>query len=213
MSHFVVYVFGDDVDDLLAPYSENLEVAPYIRYTKQQAIAEIRKEIEDYKNDTYAKFLEDPEGYKARYGHNESHIRYLEEDFPKRLNWTDEECFEEKSLWFDEDMIDEEGNLWSNYNPNSKWDWYVCGGRWDDELVTKEGGHTNEDYVSEINWDETLIPFAYVDPKGRWYDKGDMGWWGIVTNEKDQDKYTAEFKKFISKLPKDTTVTVVDCHI
>ena len=38
MSHFAVAVFTDgkkSIEELLAPYSENLEVAPYIYLTKQ----------------------------------------------------------------------------------------------------------------------------------------------------------------------------------
>lgn len=39
MSHFSVYVFTNedsdrDVDSLLAPYNEEIIVAPYIKYTK-----------------------------------------------------------------------------------------------------------------------------------------------------------------------------------
>ena len=70
MSHFTVYVFsshyGKDVEDLLAPYDENLEKSPYIKYTKEQAIAKVRKEIEDYKHDLYAEFIADPEAYKEK---------------------------------------------------------------------------------------------------------------------------------------------------
>ena len=65
MSHFAVAVFtepnGKTVDELLAPYDENIEMEPYIKYTKEEAIAAVRKEIEDYKNATYAEFIKDPE--------------------------------------------------------------------------------------------------------------------------------------------------------
>ena len=54
MSHFITLVFtkenGKSVEELLAPFDENIEYAPYVKYTREQAIAEIRKEIEDYKN-------------------------------------------------------------------------------------------------------------------------------------------------------------------
>ena len=63
MSHFITLVFtkenGKSVDELLAPFVENIEYAPYVVYTKEQAIAEIRKEIEDYKNGLYARYLSD----------------------------------------------------------------------------------------------------------------------------------------------------------
>ena len=214
MSHFVVYVFTEDkdVDTLLAPYNEDMVVAPYIEYTKEQAIAKKRKEIEDFKNDLYTKFLEDPEEYKKNCT-NEAHIKYLEEEFPKKLNWTDEECYEEIKQYYNENEIDEQGNLWSKYPPNAKWDWYTEGGRWNDCLITKEGTRTNEDYASEIDWNRTSAPFAFVDSYGRWYERGEMGWWGIVTNEKDKDEYDEMFNKFVKKLDEDTKVTVVDCHI
>lgn len=216
MSHFTVFVFtkkdGKDVEELLAGYDENIVYAPYIKYTKQQAIAEVKKEIEDYKNTKYAEYLMNPEAYEAAHD-NEAHIKYLKEEFPKKLNWTDEQCYQDKAQWYEEDMIDENGNIYSTYNPNSKWDWYTIGGRWTGGLVTKEGRETNSDYVSEIDWDKTNIPFAFITPNGIWHEKGEMGWWAIVTNEKEQDNWEEEFKKAIKKLDNNVLVTLVDCHI
>lgn len=217
MSHFTVYVFttpdGRSVDELLAPYDENLPTAPYIEYTRQGAIDIVRHEIKAYENGLYAKFLEDPEAYKKVYP-NPDHIKYLEEDFPKRLKWTDEECYQDKRCMYDDDYVDEEGNLYSTYNPNAKWDWYdEVGGRWQNCLVTKAGTQTNEDLVSEIDWDKTPVPFAVVDPIGRWIERGKMGWWAIVTDEMDKDKWKQQFRDFLSRLGDDITVTVVDCHI
>lgn len=216
MSHFTVYVFtkedGKDVEELLAGYDESIVYAPYIKYTKQQAIAEVRKEIEDYKNTRYAEYLMNPEAYEAAHD-NEAHIKYLKEEFPKKLNWTDEQCYQDKAQWYEEDMIDENGNIYSTYNPNSKWDWYIIGGRWTGGLVTKEGRETNSDYISEIDWNKTDIPFAFITPNGIWHERGEMGWWAIVTNEKEQDGWEAEFKKAIEKLDNDVLVTLVDCHI
>ena len=49
MSHFAVLVIGDNIDEQLAKFDENLETPRYVKYTKEQLIAEKRKEIEDYK--------------------------------------------------------------------------------------------------------------------------------------------------------------------
>ena len=41
MSHFtvaVIYREDQNIEELLAPYDENLEVEPYIRFTRQEAI-------------------------------------------------------------------------------------------------------------------------------------------------------------------------------
>lgn len=47
--------------------------------------------------------------------------------------------------------------------------------------------------------------------EGQWYEKGSMGWWGIVTDEKDT--WSSEFAKLLDNLPPETWLTVVDCHI
>lgn len=146
MSHFSVAVFtkpnGKTVEELLALYDENIVMEPYIKYTKEEAIAAVRKEIEEYATTgNYAEYLKDPETYKEKWGSNEIHINYIENEFPKKLNWTDEQCYEEKKGWYEDDMIDKDGNLLSAYNPNSKWDWYSIGGRFPGKLKAKEGEH------------------------------------------------------------------------
>lgn len=226
MSHFCVYVFSKDTDveSLLAPYDENIEVAPYVKYTREQAIAEVRKEIEDYKNSLYAEFLADPEAYKEKAkktAFNEerykSHINYLENEFPKMLKWTDEKCYKYKAKWYkDNDMIDDNGNLLSTYNPKSKWDWYSQGGRWGNGLILKNGESTDEDYISEIDWEKSGRPFAFITPDGEWHERGKMGWWACVSNEKDIDSWKKEYKSTIDKMLKeneDVVVTLIDCHI
>lgn len=46
---------------------------------------------------------------------------------------------------------------------------------------------------------------------GKWYERGEMGWWAMVSNEnKDWDQ---EFKKLLESLDPEKWVTVVDCHI
>lgn len=45
---------------------------------------------------------------------------------------------------------DEEGNALSTYNPNSKWDWYVIGGRWDGSIRTKESQKVNYAKIKDI---------------------------------------------------------------
>ena len=42
MSHFVGLVFGSNVETLLEPYNENIEVEQYVRYTKDEAIDEVK---------------------------------------------------------------------------------------------------------------------------------------------------------------------------
>lgn len=221
MSHFRVYVFHDkdtSIDTLLAPYGENLVLEPYLKYTKEEAIANVRKEIEDYKNGTYAEYLKNPEEYEKKYGRNKGHIEYLKDEFPKKLNWTDEQCYEYMKSLYDSDMIDKDGNILSRYNPKTKWGLYEVGGRWSGEIPMKTNTKLkikscNECKVSQVDMDKIGTPYAYVDTNGNWYSRGEMGWLGVSSNDKDENSWDDEFKKFIKNQKKSTIVTLVDCHI
>jgi hypothetical protein len=57
-----------------------------------------------------------------------------------------------------------------------------------------------------------ISTFAVVKD-GKWFEKGTMGWWAVVHNEKDEEKWLEEFNKLVRGLPPETMLTVVDCHI
>lgn len=50
---------------------------------------------------------------------------------------------------------------------------------------------------------------------GKWYEKGEMGWWGMSSETPDECVSWEEgfYDHFIKDLPDDTLLTVVDCHI
>ena len=56
------------------------------------------------------------------------------------------------------------------------------------------------------------MPFAFVK-EGQWYERGRMGWWACVSNEKDRDEWNRQFNKMMDELPANTLLTLVDCHI
>ena len=68
-----------------------------------------------------------------------------------------------------------------------------------------------EKYIQDAR-EKALRTFAVVKD-GQWYEKGKMGWWACVADEKDEEKWTAEFNTLIDGLPDDTLLTIVDCHI
>ena len=197
MSHFVGLVFGNDIENNLEPYYEGVVVEPYIRYTKEEAIAESKTRIKET-------------------------LEYLEQREPEnkeKINkWksykTDEDFYEYAKKWgYD---LDKEGNLISTYNPKSKWDWYVVGGRWDGYLPV--GGYdTNQCSVSQVDWDNYFenhsAPFCFVTTDGQWHEQGQMGWWGISEGDLDENVWAREFKDYLNTVPDDCTVTVVDFHI
>lgn len=57
-----------------------------------------------------------------------------------------------------------------------------------------------------------LVTFAVVKD-GKWFEKGTMGWWAIVTASKEDEVWQAEFAKLLDGLPKDYWLTIVDAHI
>lgn len=117
MSHYAVLVIhkeNQDIEELLAPYDENLEVEPYLKYTVDEATAYIKEHCVPY-ND------------------------YLKEYADRHLiDWFAES----------ERLLIKQDGLYSTYNPNSKWDWYQIGGRFDGELMLTDEGRLNA--VNEI---------------------------------------------------------------
>jgi hypothetical protein len=85
MSHFAVAVFtkdgGKTVEDLLAPYDENIEMDKYVEYTKEQLIEKGKKEINEYaKTGYYAEYLKNPIEYAAKCS-NDKHINIYKMNF------------------------------------------------------------------------------------------------------------------------------------
>jgi len=124
MSHFTVMVIGAEPENQLAPFDENMDTPRYVRYTKEQLTEKAKKSIEDYKNGLYARYLSDPGKYKEECKDNHPHINYLENEFPKKLTWTDEEIYQDEINGYEPDEVGENGEVYSTYNPKSKWDWY-----------------------------------------------------------------------------------------
>jgi hypothetical protein len=70
---------------------------------------------------------------------------------------------------------------------------------------------SREDYCIDAA-NSSFVTFAVIKD-GVWYEKGSMGWWGMVSNEKNQDDWNSEVSKMIDELPEDTLISVYDCHI
>jgi len=72
-----------------------------------------------------------------------------------------------------------------------------------------EKGDTEKTYMDrEGHWK----PFCIV-MNDEWYERGTMGWWGCVSNEKEEDVWDKEWKKLIAELDPETVLTAVDFHI
>lgn len=129
MSHFTVAVItkDEDYEKALAPFDENIEVERYIRTSRDELIKECKQKKEKFENST-------DDDYKKW---------YLNSDWSK-IDFTNDDTIIKSylELMGDEDY-DEQGNKWSTYNPNSKWDRWQVGGRWRGSLKLKKPVENN----------------------------------------------------------------------
>lgn len=293
MSHFTVMVIGDNPEEQLAPYSEHIETEP-----------RIRKEVSEEDKQEMIDFYKNPE----KGGH----------EYP-----TFDELYENHGDDWNGNSWEKRDGKWvevTTYNPNSKWDWYVLGGRWAGYFKLKEGAEgitgvldpmttpanpgyvdaalkkdidfegMKEDSAKEAGewYDKVMNVIGHIEPNkpwsdfikrleakeitieearsqyhtqpriaalntpavreklgyifeadnylvsreeyvkkaknssvatfavlkdGKWYEKGEMGWFAMVANEKDQEQWNEEVAKLIDSLDDNTMISVYDCHI
>lgn len=140
MSHYSVLVCMDEsvsLECLLEKYNENRVVDKYIQYTKSELIAQERRSLQDFYDCSYSEFLKDEKAYREKFKDNLGHLKYISETFPKIYNMSDDELFKYLVDMYEYEL-DEKGNVLSIYNPDSKWDWYVVGGRFSGLLRRKD---------------------------------------------------------------------------
>lgn len=76
--------------------------------------------------------------------------------------------------------------------------------------------------VKDIGFDEeahverarklALVPFAILKD-GKWHERGEMGWWGTVRDEKNPDSWEQQVQALFDDLAPETLVSAYDCHI
>lgn len=245
MSHSTVLVVISDEDiakavtldgavsAALDPFDENRRVPRYIKLTKAQAIAKQRDELIDYRdNGYYAQYLADPEGYAKENKHSD-HLEYLRTGFPEKLTHLDDEDWLYQQAIERESDLDEDGNITSTYNPQSKWDWWAIGGRWsgavlNSRLVAHHEAVVRTEKWTDPAWDEygggvdfiqkkdlrdCRGTFAFLAADGQWHERGRMGWWGVVSDEAEPDAWDAQFKELLDAVADEDWLVVVDVHI
>ena len=186
MSHFTVLVIGENPEKQLAPFQENNGGDCPKEYLEWNSVQDDYDNIDDAVED----------GYKLQNGVP----GYME-------------------------------------NPNAKWDWHQLGGRWTgffkiktDSLelaVVGEGGLMTPpaekgcadqclkgliDFEAMKSSDRLIETFAVIKD-GKWYEKGQMGWWASVSNQKNKDVWSAEYAKLLHETPNNILLSVYDCHI
>lgn len=235
MTHFVLLVTGENIDEQMAPFDEALEVEPHINMTKE----EVEKEFQSYK------------ARIEKYGAKTAFERKtLTLDHVTPLWWMQGQGEE----------LDQEGNSLTTYNHNARWDWWEVGGRWAGSLILKNKKLCNSAKVEDIDWKvmdaevakkqdkfwdqvhqsdtyETIRKLgrcetdvfkdkeSFVKQTGLWAPRAHLheGVWTdikgrtpMTSSREDAEarlKYIKTFREFLNNLPAGTTVTIVDCHI
>lgn len=127
------------LNEALERFNEQRDVN--IWQPKAALIEKARKQIEDYRDGTYARYLKDPEEYRLNCLDNRQHFEYVSTEFPLKLQWTDEEIYQNEVLKWEqpEDIRESDGAVHTTYNPDSKWDWWTIGGRWEKSYRSRQG--------------------------------------------------------------------------
>lgn len=160
MSHYTVAVFSDkdgrDLIDLLAPYSEDLEVPPYVSATRAQIIEGTKQRLYRDYTEKYLDFLKNPDKYAKELLPDHQHVyKYITETLSNVKSWSDQEIYDYyRREYGHESTFNEDGDKMSTYNPKSKWDWYAVGGRWNGMLVFKNGEIGNRGYSKFIDFEK-----------------------------------------------------------
>ena len=71
---------------------------------------------------------------------------------------------------------------------------------------------TLESYIERGMRISPLQTLAILN-NGEWVERGTMGWFGCVSNEKSHELWGEEFRRLFDALPDDALLTIVDCHI
>ena len=229
--HFTVCVITEnkeDVDEALEPFDENMEVEPYVDVP-----------LEDVK-DTLAMYDID-----SSFGYD------LDSETKETLYEVSKKLFEVKSAkeiieynnkvnYFDE--LNEYGEHETTYNPDSQWDWYTIGGRWDGHIennccTVKE---LKDGFIDFSKEDEKELIKKYKDDYDEYLEfekrktlrnivaksitfseyldsRKNISSYAVITPDGEwHDKtnnWSEDFKNLIKECPDDYYVTLVDCHI
>lgn len=156
MSHYTVAIILDKnidessineaVEQALAPYDENMETERRLIKTKDDIISGLLATREEYEL-LFRELLNiGREAFSEKY--NEWLFHRVE-----RMNsgLSDTEMFADYQSGYSSDEFDEEGNQYSTYNENSKWDWWTVGGRWPSLI----NGKLDYARVKDINFNAT----------------------------------------------------------
>jgi hypothetical protein len=206
MTHFTVGIIVPQgikhvesfIGGLMEPYFEHDDAPPYVCYSLEQAAADLasaihRLELIIERNEPFYDIA------KCR-------------DILARLRTTTAQEKYDEYIKYVEDYDDQDRPI-STYNPDSKWDWYVIGGRWDGWINDKEASSESvgdNSATTEEAIARNKIPHAIVTPLGEWLERGQMGWFATLITENEH--WDSDGKAILARYP-GHRIVIVDAHI
>ena len=70
---------------------------------------------------------------------------------------------------------------------------------------------SREEYCKKAG-NAAFSTFAVIKD-GVWYERGKMGWWAMVADEKNERSWNEEVKSLMDSVSDETLISVYDCHI
>lgn len=86
-----------------------------------------------------------------------------------------------------------------------------------EEVVSTFYDNVENYYISRDEYAQNAInasipTYAFVI-NGKWYEKGEMGWFGISDDKMTINEWNKQFMEMLDSVSDDTLITIVDCHI
>lgn len=231
MSHFslaVLHRADQTVDELLAPYDEELETAIELEYTREEAIKTAREDYEgneDKTDEECLRFMAEMPCYIADKDGNV----YAKYNPDARWDWYEIGGRFAGRLRVNGERLDSARVADIDFRPDEKA--YEESLRFWDVVVEHKPAKPEEEHLSfygEKYYRETygdretfarvqsmFKTHAVITPDGEWHERGEVGWFGASSETPEEglewDRNYVE--RFIAGADKELILTIVDCHI
>ncbi len=221
------------LSEVLHRFDENREVDRYISETKEQQIAEQRRRFEQAAENLRKYRAGEPPYDRPTL--NDGHIRWITTEAPALAKLDDDALWEHIVSEYSDER-DENGAIWSTYNPDSKWDWWTIGGRWESYYrdrqgepiaaflaglrKTKEGLAAGENLNphkgdplangGDLPW---YFPHDLLTSDQTWHRIGRTGWFGLRAEDMTEAEWVDHAIEALEKEDPASVVYYIDFHI
>ena len=183
----------------MEPYDESITVDPYVCYSLDLAQTEIERDLRRMERIVQR---QDP-----NYDLNK-----CRESLARLRLTTPEDRYREYAQFHEH--FNAQGEPLTTYNPDSKWDWWVVGGRWNGWITGNKcaSPESVEDNLAPVEQaiQRGVIPHAIITPDGQWHEHGTLGWWAILLTENED--WNAQAREILSGYP-GHHLLIIDAHI